>query len=83
MTNEMPKSTALIEASPDSLSELFSRDPEGYTSQDLNRIIAEIREQRKRWEAAEAAGKTTIRQKKLPGTSGNVIIGSSPEDLGL
>lgn len=54
--NELPISNALVEASPESLSDLFSRDPEGYSNQDLDRIIEALRAQRARWQAAEAAG---------------------------
>lgn len=36
----------LDEAKPDSLGELFSRDPLGLTDQDLDKIIATLREAR-------------------------------------
>lgn len=51
----IPQSRALAEASPESLAELLSRDPEGYTRQNRNTIVQVMREQRVRWEATEAA----------------------------
>jgi hypothetical protein len=60
----IPQSAALGEAQVESLSELMSRDPEGYGKQDLLAIIAAMREQRKRWEAAEAAEAATGKGKK-------------------
>lgn len=56
MTGEIPQSQALKEAEPDSLSEVMSRDPEGYSRQDRDVIVAELRKQRARIAAAEAAG---------------------------
>lgn len=55
MPNEIPQSQALAEASSDSLAELLSRDPEGYSRQDRAQVVAALRAQRVRWEAAEAA----------------------------
>lgn len=78
----IPQSTALAEATPDSLSELFSRDPEGYQRQDLDKIIAELRAQRVRWEAAGAAA-----PQRAPKGQGKVPLGTSTTanagDLGL
>jgi hypothetical protein len=51
----IPQSHALAEASPESIAELLSRDPEGYTRQNRNTIVLVMREQRVRWEAADAA----------------------------
>jgi len=58
MPNEspIPQSSALAEAGIESLSDLFSRDPEGLTKQDFARIIETLRAQRVAWEASEAAG---------------------------
>lgn len=80
MTGTIPQSSALSEASPDSLTELLSRDPEGYTRQDLDRIISLMREQRVRWEATEAAGprKAPKAASKLTST-----VTASLDDLGL
>jgi hypothetical protein len=61
MTNQpsslIPHSTALAEASPESLSELMSRDPESYQKQDLQRVIAALRAQREKWAMAEGGPK--------------------------
>ena len=53
---EIPLSSALREAEVDSLTELMSRDPESYTRQDRNAMVAALREMRKKWELAEASG---------------------------
>jgi len=71
----LPQSTALAEAEPESLSTLFSRDPEGYTQQDLATIVRVLQEQRERWlKAAEA---TPGKPKKLTTTL------STPGEIGL
>lgn len=79
MPNEIPQSSALLEASPDSLSELLSRDPEGYQGQDLDRIIEALRAVRVKWQAAEAAGKERGREttKAVP------VHSASADELGL
>lgn len=53
---QLPISNALTEATPDSISDLFNRDPETLNETDLDRLIAEMRSNRERYEAAEAAG---------------------------
>lgn len=56
-TPEIPQSAALHEASEgDSLAEVMSRDPEGLSRQDRDRIIEALRAQRARIASAEAAG---------------------------
>ena len=52
---EVPQSSALAEATVDSLAELFSRDPEGLQKADRARIVKALREQRVRWVAANGA----------------------------
>ena len=66
--NNQPTATAvspLAEARIDSIDELFSRDPEGYTKgpdgspatgADMLAIVAGLRRQREIWEKAEAQG---------------------------
>lgn len=62
---EIPQSDALAEATKeDSLAEVMSRDPEGLSRQDRDRIIAALREQRARIAAAEAAGTKVPRAQK-------------------
>ena len=79
MTGTIPPSLALSEASPEeSLQDLFSRDPEHFSQQDISRVVEAMRELRMRLETAEAAGgkpKTTkITQPPIPG---------NPSDLGI
>lgn len=81
-TGEIPVSPALREAGAGeaSLSELLSRDPEGFQRQDLDRIIEALREQRVRLQAAEGSGKGKSR-KSPPGAATETT--AKPEDLGL
>lgn len=53
---EIPQSTAVAEATVDSLAEVMSRDPEGYSRQDRDRIVEFLRAQRARQAAADQAG---------------------------
>ena len=52
----LPQSNALSEAQSDSLSELLTRDPEGYGEQDLQRAIEAYRQQRQKFLELEASG---------------------------
>lgn len=79
----LPQSTALAEARADSLSELLSRDPESYQTQDLDRIIEVLREQRRRWQAAEASGAPRRGQSKTSSEPGTRATDLSMDDLGL
>lgn len=54
-TGELPQSDALAEASPESLGILMDKDPESYSRQDRDRIIAAFRANRARLAQAEAA----------------------------
>jgi len=79
----IPQSNALAEAGLDSLAELMSRDPEGYSSQDKGRIIEALRAMRAKWEAAEAqAPKGKSRAKASPETQSS-ISSETAKDLGL
>lgn len=69
---EIPQSQALAEASPESLSELFARDPEGYSKQDLARIVATLRDHRERM--AKAEGDKPVRQPKVVGAKQVVTL---------
>lgn len=55
---EIPQSSALSEASPESVSELMSRDPLSYSKQDIQTIVARLREQRAKWIQADLEGTT-------------------------
>jgi len=82
---KLPQSTALAEASPQSLAELFNRDPENYSQQDRVAIIKNYREQRERWALAEAAGgkgKAGGGAAKLSDAKA-LISSKSPTDLGF
>lgn len=82
MPNEIPQSDALAEASIDSLSELFSRDPEGLQKQDLARIVDELRAQRVRWAAVEAE-KATKPAKATSRKASSLVTLAKAGDLGL
>lgn len=45
----------LEEVEKESLSELFNRDPEKLSDQDLLKIVTALRSQRKQWQLTEAA----------------------------
>lgn len=69
MTNgEIPQSSALAEATIDSLGELMSRDPEGYSKQDLERVVATLRDQRERLAASAAAAPQKPQRAKAGGS---------------
>jgi hypothetical protein len=51
-----PQANPLTEASPQSLEEFFSRNPEDLSDGDMKRMILEFRRQREAWLKAEAAG---------------------------
>lgn len=84
----IPQSSALAEASPLSLGEAIQRFDRAVASgthkspearRDLRRIVEELREQRLRWEAADAAGGA-----KRGARSGlEKKAATSAEDLGL
>lgn len=58
MSNPSP----LAEASPSSLQELFDRDPLQLTDPDIEKIVAELRAQRQRWESGQKASKSKMQQ---------------------
>lgn len=79
-SGQLPQSNALGEAQADGLAEFMSRDPEGYSQQDMDRLIEALRGQRQRQQAAEAAGA------KRPPKGDKGLLTKSPasaEDLGL
>lgn len=63
----LPISSALLEATPDSINELFSRSPERYdhAGNDISRIIDELRANRERNARAEALGTKTPKPVKF------------------
>jgi hypothetical protein len=74
---ELPMSEALREAMPDSISELYSRDIEALSDDEIDLIIAEQRANRARLEAAEAAGVKPPRAK--PSTLSKALKGFKPQ----
>lgn len=78
MPGEIPQSLALREANPTSLDELFSRDPEHYSTQDLDRIVGALREQRERWAKTEAEPKSRAKPAKAAPRTAQKL---SAEDL--
>lgn len=73
----------LAEANPNALSELFARNPETLSDDELSAIITELRSQRARWAKAEAEGKVGVgsRSKKVETKSTSTSLSLS--DLGL
>ena len=76
-------SSPLLEAEPASLTELFARDPLGLSDKDLDVIVAELREQRTRIEAAKRAGVKAPQGSKTPAGPKPKNQDFSLEDLGL
>ncbi len=78
----IPQSSALVEAHGDSLAEVMSRDPEGYSRQDRDAIIAALRAQRARQESAEKASPVRAPRgaPKIPLTNKAT---QNAEDMGL
>lgn len=52
----------LSEARPSSLSELFARDPLTLTDEEVDRIVAEMRDARERWYKEETEAKAKGRR---------------------
>lgn len=80
MIGSIPQSNALAEASPQSLAELMSRDPEGYQQRDLDTIIDHLRKHRVACEATEAS-----KPKRASGGRAQLStqLAQSADDLGL
>lgn len=58
--------TPLAEASPESLQELFDKDPLKLTDPDIERIVAEHRAARAKWESAPKGRTPKAEAKPLP-----------------
>ena len=78
---QLPQSSALAEASVDSLSDLMALDPEKMTPEHRGRIIVALRDQSARWAAAEAEGATKPRgkAKALPSGLKTIAPGTADE----
>ena len=62
----LPASQALSEATPSSLSELFSKNPSTMTEGDLALLVQELQLQRRKWESLEGAPKARKADKPPP-----------------
>lgn len=78
---QIPQSQALVEAGVDSLGELMSRDPEGYSKQDLERIVVAMRDQRER--LAKGAAEAPSPAKRAKGPAATLQTAIKVGDLGL
>jgi len=79
---KIPESNALAEADLSGLSELMSRDPEGFSQQDRGRIVAAIRADRARRESAEAAA-SAAGKKPRGSAKPESVVPASAESWGL
>lgn len=78
----LPSISPLAEAVPESLDDLFSKDPLQLTVSDRALIVASLREARVRWDLAEASGKRSApKLKATPKAAADPKI--NLEDLGL
>lgn len=82
---ELPQSSALAEASPESLNDLLSRLPQN--DSDLSKQVEALRAQRERWMKAEAAG-GRAKPKAAAKAGGKpsldpLGVTSNPEELGF
>lgn len=73
----MTEANPLAEANPESLQEIFDKDPLQLTDDDIERIVAEERSMREKWKLAERAGSTRQKAPKA------VVANLSLDDLGL
>lgn len=79
MPSDIPQSDALAEATTDSLSELFSRDPFGLSRIEFSRQIEALRAQRVKWEASDQAKP----QRAAKAAVKSLVASANAEDLGL
>jgi hypothetical protein len=81
----IPQSDALAEALPGSLAELMSRDPEGFSRLDRDKIVEALRAQRAKLavEPASRPAKVTSKaaRRLAPGETVNIKIGGDLDDL--
>jgi hypothetical protein len=70
----------LSEATVDSLSELFNRDPLTYTHEDRVRFVSELRALRARWAVAEMAGKKSLPKVDKPKVEKSTAV-AAPKDM--
>lgn len=83
MIGEIPQSNALAQASPESITELLTRDPMGYARQDRVRIIEHYRELRAIWAKAEANGEHKKSSKSGGTSGGRALLKQAPDEMDL
>lgn len=83
MTNSTsPQASPLAGVHPDTLSELFARDPLSLAEQDIETIVTELRRARAKWREAELTGATKApRSKAAPKQAASPKI--NLDDIGL
>lgn len=80
----IPESSALEEATTDSIAELLSRDPFKMQKRDREAIVVGLRAMRVKWEAAEAMGAAQPKAQKATASKAATLIASKNSgDLGL
>lgn len=82
----LPESDALGEASEQSLSYYFSKDPLHLSDIELGKLVTELRAKRALWAASDAAGGSKSRGSKTPASRAASLTSStdkSTSDLGL
>lgn len=84
-TTAAPQSPSpLDEATPESLNDLFSRDPLDLAEPDIEKIVQYLRSARERWDTAESQGKKSApRAAKAPAAKVSADPTMSLDDLGL
>lgn len=73
----------LAEASPSSLDEIFSRDPEGLQERDIVAAVSALRAKREDWMKAEAAGARSAPRASGPKLAPSHGPAPNPDDLGI
>jgi hypothetical protein len=84
-TGALPESDALAEASEQSLSYYFSKDPLHLSDIELGKLVQELRAKRALWAASEASGAAKGRSKTVAGKAASLVSSTSAtaEELGL
>lgn len=84
MTNGViPQSNALSEASPDSLDDYMSKDPEVITEAEKNATIERLRAMRVKWEASDKEKPARAQGKAIADKAKSLVSGASAADLDL
>jgi len=83
MTSPTPSQgeALLTQVNPQSLDELFSRDPLDLADAEVDQVVGVLREARKTWVTAEASGTTRSASAKAPKLAAPKTL--ALEDLGL